>query len=345
MNRTIKDLENVLHLEISKLWSLNLIQVYSKSSTQFDYKENVMTKRGEALKVHDLVRRRVDMNGNPSKRYHSWEVVELQLHQRLAPEEVSQGNYYFLYTRENASKGLKKFQLVGKDTQNPSDPLFKFYNEDENGNTVIEVRASRFPTVYSEEKHGIKDIVFQCIEKNDQGVYEQHLIDYDRAKKERFVMDVSMTNIVFAIGKPPGYKNHFKLTPEEPYGVCCIQGLKISLNMHNFGEKRWGDGLIDDIRSQTEPNTRVVGDFTKSINVSPIVKEMKKILTEGHQRREDFMKKFSDVNANFGERVRKSLEDVKVSTWRRTRLQVRFFETGELIDQYFSSFYVHCCCC
>ena len=33
--------------------------------------------------------------------------------------------------------------------------------------------------------------------------------------------------------------------------------------MHNFGEKRWRDGIIDDIRSQTEPNTRVVGDFTK----------------------------------------------------------------------------------
>ncbi len=101
--------------------------------------------------------------------------------------------------------------------------------------------------------------------------------------------------------------------------------------MHNFGEKRWGDGVVDDIRSQTEQNTRVVGDFTKSVSVVPIVKEMINILTDGHDRREDYMNEFNNLKENSGEGIRKSLmETVDATTWRRRRLQVRFFETGTL---------------
>jgi hypothetical protein len=47
--------------------------------------------------------------------------------------------------------------------------------------------------------------------------------------------------------KPHGSQVHFSVTTYEPYGVCCMQGLKISMGMHNFGEKRWGAGLLDDV--------------------------------------------------------------------------------------------------
>eukprot|EP00957_Ditylum_brightwellii_P188343 14338185-Ditylum_brightwellii.AAC.1 len=77
-------------------------------------------------------------------------------------------------------------------------------------------------------------------------------------------MDVGQTNIAFALGKPATTKEHLTCCPYEPYGVSCIQGIKISMGMHNFGETRFGKGLIADFRSQTEQNTRVVGDFTKS---------------------------------------------------------------------------------
>ena len=209
---TIKDLENVLHLEISRLWSLDLIELSTKSSAEFDYKENVMTKFGEALKEHDLVKRQVDRNGNPSEKYHSWEVVELQLHKRLAPTDVSQGTHYYLYGREYSYGGLKKFQLVGTDIEDPSNPLYKFYNKEQNITT--QVRARRFPAVYPTNKHGFKTMVLQCIERNDQGNYERHLIDFTKAKKERFVMDVGQTNIVFATGKPTKLNNHTKITLE-----------------------------------------------------------------------------------------------------------------------------------
>ena len=48
------------------------------------------------------------------------------------------------------------------------------------------------------------------------------------------------------------------MTTDEPYGVCCIQGLKVSMGMHNFGEKRFGTGLLDDIRSVNDQVSWIV---------------------------------------------------------------------------------------
>ena len=60
--------------------------------------------------------------------------------------------------------------------------------------------------------------------------------------------------------KPHGSKVHFQVTTCEPYGVCCLSGAKVSMGMHNFGERRWRNGIIDDIRSQTDQNTRIIGE-------------------------------------------------------------------------------------
>jgi hypothetical protein len=50
--------------------------------------------------------------------------------------------------------------------------------------------------------------------------------------------------------------------------------------MHNFGEKRWGVGIVDDIRSQNDQNTRIVGDFTKMVRSAPIAQRMFKSMSE-----------------------------------------------------------------
>ncbi len=171
-----------------------------------------MTKRGEALKINDLVKRSIDKNGNESDEYHTWEVIDLELHQSLAPADVKQGDFYYLYGRTYSYGGLKKFQLVGTDIEDPSNPVYKFHNKDEKITT--KVPANRFPAVYNEAKHGFKSIVLQSIERNRLGLYERHYIDFNRARKERFVMDVGQTNIVFATGKPAKLKDHLKITPE-----------------------------------------------------------------------------------------------------------------------------------
>ena len=68
------------------------------------------------------------------------------------------------------------------------------------------------------------------------------------------------------------------------------------------------------------------------------MKEMIKILTDGHCRRDDYMKKFDQVKENIGKEVLTSLkgedEVDHAKKWRRQRLQVRFFETGKFTSQF-----------
>jgi len=52
------------------------------------------------------------------------------------------------------------------------------------------------------------------------------------------------------------------------------------MGMHNFGERRWKTGIIDDVRSLTDQNTRIIGDFTKMVRVVPIAEIMHDYMTD-----------------------------------------------------------------
>ena len=103
--------------------------------------------------------------------------------------------------------------------------------------------------------------------------------------------------VSFDIRKPHDSKVHFKVTTCEPYGVCCMQGLKISMGMHNFGEKRWGSGILDDIRSQTDQNTRIIGDFTKMVRLTPVTKKMLTYMTD--KKDKNWQMHFQQVDRRF----------------------------------------------
>ena len=110
--------------------------------------------------------------------------------------------------------------------------------------------------------------------------------------KEKFRLALGETHVVEAIGwvlilrqlllsntayrKPSDTSNHFRVTIPEPYGVCCLEGLKVSMGMHQFGERRWRAGIVDDIRSTIfqDQNTRIIGDFTKMVRIGPSVQFM-----------------------------------------------------------------------
>jgi hypothetical protein len=338
---TIKDMEAVLHLEISKLWSRNLLEIHSKSSAEFDHKKNVMTKRGNALKVNDIVLRNKDQNGKPSEELHTWEVIELVEHPTLGPQDMTLGHTYDVYARQHG--GLVKMELTGIDYQAN---VYTFTNSEQD--IKIVAPAANFPAVYKYDSktkansHStFKSIVFASVEISKKGNILRDEMPFSEIMNESHIMDVGQTNIAFAVGKPLASKEHLKITPEEPYGVACIQGLKISMNMHNFGEKRFGNGLVNDIRSQTEQNTRVVGDFTKSVITEPIVEEMWYIMTKGSRANDwmthynNILKRFPEqkefIRGNIGEEIQKSLVTLKADAknWGRKRLQTRFFETGD----------------
>ena len=107
------------------------------------------------------------------------------------------------------------------------------------------------------------------------------------------------------------------------------------MGMHNFGEKRWGSGIVDDIRSPTEPNNRIVGDFTKMIRASLVAKKMSEFMKENKDWRIHFIQ--LTTNAGFSEpnalevvpKIQNACEVLADKTFTRQTLQTRFFETGD----------------
>jgi hypothetical protein len=108
--------------------------------------------------------------------------------------------------------------------------------------------------------------------------------------------------------------------------------------MHNFGEKRWGAGIVDDIRSQNDQNTRIVGDFTKMVRSAPIAQRMFKSMSEDPDWTSHFdnivlKSPFPELN-EFDPVAPKLIEGCRwlaqnTEHFRRQTLQTRFFETGD----------------
>ena len=124
------------------------------------------------------------------------------------------------------------------------------------------------------------------------------------------------------------------MSSTEPYGVCCIEGLQVSKGMHRFGQPRWGNGILDDIRSSSDQNTRIVGDFTKTVKIDPVVRKMvKKLASEewrvyvGDIPEQNNCKPLPTLYDELANAVEKL---VGMLPFRRDRLQTRFFELGKL---------------
>ena len=106
--------------------------------------------------------------------------------------------------------------------------------------------------------------------------------------------------------------------------------LQVSMVMHRFGNRRWKNGILDDVRSHTDQNTRIVGDFTKSINSQLIAEIMHELITTSPDWKQHFKNFFEDLSTPQDILVMKAVEQYKdMAPFRRTHLQVRFFETGD----------------
>lgn len=112
------------------------------------------------------------------------------------------------------------------------------------------------------------------------------------------------------------------------------------MGMHNFGEKRWGTGFLDDIRSHTDRNTRIIGDFTKMVRSVPVTEKMLEFMTDkkntnwqthftklvvdsGFPELNDFHPIVPKIQRACGELARAAPD------FRRQTIQTRFFETGD----------------
>jgi hypothetical protein len=110
---TIKDLENMLHLEVSRLWSRGVIELFTDSRAQYDHKTNSLTKFGKNLKVGDLMLRHFDEEGHQCRDYHCWRVVELVYTEGLSIEDLKVGHEYGVFVREK--QAVESFELESVD--------------------------------------------------------------------------------------------------------------------------------------------------------------------------------------------------------------------------------------
>jgi len=331
---TIKDLENMLHVEVSRLWSKGVIECYTDSKAKYDVTSNSLTKMGEALKVNDKILRRVDPNGNPSREHYSWKIVNMVYTKALGLDDLKIGHEYGVYIR--LRNAVLPFKLYGVDLQTRT-YSFKALQKD---NEDLKATAHNLPSIYPKgtTRHAdVNKIVVESVQKDSSGGNVQEELPMNRVRKEKFALDIGHTHVVECIGKPFGSKVHFSVTTYEPYGVCCIQGLKISMGMHNFGETRWGSGLLDDFRSTNDQNTRIIGDFTKMVRQRKVATRMDELMrTENwgaHFKHVFAQSKFADID-DLDPVLPKLMEATKwhadnAKTFKRQTLQTRFFETGD----------------
>jgi hypothetical protein len=334
---TIKDLEGMLHTEVSKMWSKGLIQVHTDSQTKFDVETNALTKFGEHLKLHDQILRRFDEDGRRSTRFHPWKVVDLIYVQPLSILDLRIGQEYGVYMRSEDS--LVPFKLTSIDLESNTHSFMAL----EEGHEDFKVTEGRLPSMYHKGTSGhveVEKVVVECMKIGSKQNRARAVLPMQIIREQKFTIDTGHSHVVEAIGKAHGSKVHFSVTTCEPYGVCCIQGLKISMGMHNFGEKRWGSGILDDIRSQNDQNTRIVGDFTKMVRSAPVARKMLEYMTDPKDKNwpihfnrliedSDFpeLNEFDPIVPKIQTACQALVKAAK--TFKRQTLQTRFFETGD----------------
>jgi hypothetical protein len=195
---TIKDLENMLHVEVSRMWSKDVIQCYTDSKSQYDIASNGLTKFGGALKVQDRILRRVDPDGNRVKGYYSWKIADLVYVQPLGLDDLRVGEEYAVYIR--LKNAVLPFKLTGVDLQSRTYTFMslKKYEED------LKATAHNLPSVYRKgtaHRHGdVEKLIVECVIKGSSGGYVRDELPMKLVRKEKFTLDIGHTHVVECIG-------------------------------------------------------------------------------------------------------------------------------------------------
>jgi len=114
---TIKDLENMLHVEVSNLWSKGFLHLHTDSRLSYDLRSNSLIKLGKYLKKDDAMLLSKDENGSNTFDLVPWKVIELKYKKSLCVDNINVRTEYGIYVR--AENAILPFELseVDPDTQ------------------------------------------------------------------------------------------------------------------------------------------------------------------------------------------------------------------------------------
>ena len=199
---TIKDLESLLHSEVSRLWSKGLISISADSKASFDSETNRLTKLGMYLKINDCIERQVDEDGKPSSYTCTWKVVDTVYAQPLGLDDLQIGIEYGVYVRQRGA--VLPFKLI-KVCLHSRAYTFESMTP---GLGNLEINAKNLPSIYAKEIQNHADVhalLVECTKKGRSGAYVRQELLMRSIEGEKFILDVGNCHVVEAIGKTSEY--------------------------------------------------------------------------------------------------------------------------------------------
>ena len=234
---TIKRMESMILDEVVNMRTKDLLSYYTDSKIQYDVMHDIFTKKGDALKIGDDI-----FSGDEIVK-----VTDFKYMTAAKPDELVSGRDYDIKLPRETK--VRKFRLVQQDSN------YDWYQFESHERGVRPVAGSykNLPPVYI---GGTGRTTPSAVIVESDG--SERELAYDAIADETFRLDVSRTHVIVASGKPAGSPAHFYITTDEPYAVCCIEGMKISMGMHNFGK--------DHSASQIALCSSLLNQFFSSMN-------------------------------------------------------------------------------
>eukprot|EP00536_Pseudo-nitzschia_multiseries_P014351 jgi/Psemu1/262116/estExt_Genewise1Plus.C_6880014 len=305
---SIKYLECILHAEVTRLLSKEIIEFFPGSNVQYDPDSNSLMKFGEHLEVGDKILRHVDPNGKPTGGLHRWKITNVIYTKALGVEDLRIGEEYGVYNNQE----LRLFTLSRVDLQTRTYVFESKKKKIKN----IEVPAHALPPVYPKGTERQSETVFvTCETKGESNEFHCDRLS-ETLKGHKFVIDVGHSHLIDCARKSDESSVHFEVTPSEPYGVCCITRLNGSI----YGKP-----------------TRFVGGSRKLVRQTCVADEMVALLqTKRWQQHFEKIVEDSDFSSlNDKDPIfTKLVEAVEwhgkhAGSFRRHHLQTQIFETGD----------------
>ena len=193
---TKKDLENMLHVCVTKMWSKGLVECI-ESNAYYDSEVNALTIRGEDLKLGDSILRRIDPNGKRIEEQQSWKIVNLIHMKPIELEKLKTGAEYAVYIRHQDAVFPFKLSEVNVQAR-----TYTFTSLQE-GVDDVKVSAHMMPAVYRKgtKRHaGVENIVLECTTKNSSGYHRREEIPMKKIRKAKFILDIDSTHVIQSTG-------------------------------------------------------------------------------------------------------------------------------------------------
>jgi hypothetical protein len=187
----------MLHVEVCRLWSKGVIQVFTESKAQYDASSNTFTKTGEYLKIGDEILRRVDPDGKLSKQYYRWIVQHLDYIQPLGLDDLRVGEEYVVYVKQENTVLPFKLEKVDLSTR-----AYHFKSLRKKGSELV-VPAHNLPSVYPKDtkRHAdVNTVVFECVTKGANDEHLRQQFNMNDIRDELFTLDIGHTHVVECVG-------------------------------------------------------------------------------------------------------------------------------------------------